>query len=253
MCRLLAWHSPTPVTAERVIAPDSSRLAELSRVHCDGWGFAGLSETGAIEWEMGSEPAHESPLFAKVAGTTRTASGIVHLRWATGDLAVSLGNTHPFTSASAPGEVAFVHNGLLPDADELLGDIDPDLVAAFRGETDSERYFGLFATNLRHASGDVVTALRRTADRLQDHAYTSLNAMILTPDQLAVVCLFKEENRPLDEEEDYFDLTWGESDGITSAWSTGVRSAEESHRPLENGTVLLINTRSGAHDVVSIG
>lgn len=252
MCRLLAWHSHTPVTAEQVIAPDSSRLAELSRVHCDGWGFADLTADGAIETAMGWEPAHESDLFAKVTGQVATSNGMVHLRWATGDLAVSLENTHPFTASGVPGEVAFVHNGLLPQADELIDEIDSDLVAAFRGQTDSERYFGLFATELRRESGDVVSSLRRTAKRLSDHAYTSLNAMILTPQTLAVVCLFKEENRPLDEDEDYFDLTWGERDGVISAWSTGVRTVDDSHHPLENGTVLLIDTRSGAHEIVSI-
>lgn len=252
MCRLLAWHSPTAQTAEQVISPDYHRLANLSRVHCDGWGFAQLTESGVIDTQMSEKPAHESPEFYQISNHVATSNGVIHLRWATGDLAVSLGNTHPFTTTTSLGDVAFVHNGFLPDADALLEDIDPAIVSAFRGDTDSERYFGLFATELLRENGDLVAALRRTAKRLADHPYTSLNAMILTPQKIAVLCLFKPEFRPLDEEEDYFNLTWGEQDGVVSAWSTGVRPSATVGAPLENGTLLLIDTQTGATDLVPI-
>lgn len=252
MCRLLAWHSQTPLTVEQVVAPDSHRLAELSQVHCDGWGFAKLNAQGELRTAMGSQPAHESPEFLRMTSNEATSNGIVHLRWATGDLAVSPGNTHPFTAKGSVGDIAFVHNGYLPEPEDLLDDINPQLVAAFRGETDSERYFGLFATELEHEGGDVVSALRRTAKRLSHKEYTSLNAMILTPSTIAVLCLFKPENRPLDEDEDYFDLTWGDQQGVVSAWSTGVRPSFNDGRPLDNGTVLLVDTSSGATSIESI-
>lgn len=252
MCRLLAWHSQVPMTAEQVIAPDSNRLTELSRVHCDGWGFAELSESGSLDTVMGSEPAHESPEFTRILTQSATRNGIVHLRWATGDLAVSMGNTHPFTARMPFGDIAFVHNGYLPEPEELIRDIDDDLIAGFRGETDSERYFGLFATELRHEGGNLVNALRQTTKRLVDQAYTSINAMILTETHLAVLCMHKPENRPLDEDEDYFDLTWGEDQGVVSAWSMGVRPNARNQQPLENGTVLLIDTHSGATDIIPV-
>lgn len=252
MCRLLAWHSSAPLTAEQVIIPDPNRLAELSRVHCDGWGFAELSESGRIMTVMGPEPAHESSQFAHVTQDVATRNGIVHLRWATGDLAVSLANTHPFTAQTPFGDVAFVHNGYIPDADDLIPDIDDDLVAAFRGETDSERYFGLFTTELRHEGGDIVSALRRTTKRLSDQAYTSINAMVLTTTHLAVLCQHKPENRPLDEDEDYFHLNWGVERGVISAWSMGVRPHAGMREPLENGTILLIDTRSGDYDIFPV-
>jgi predicted glutamine amidotransferase len=176
----------------------------------------------------------------------------VHLRWATEDLAVTLGNTHPFEASSDIGPIAFVHNGMLPGSAELLDDIDTDLVSSFRGDTDSERYFGIFMTELRREGGDIAAAMHRTAKRLSDIAYTSLNAMILTPRTLAVACLFKPENRPLDEEEDYFDLTWSNVDGTVSAWSTGVRPHAADSQPLANGTLLVVDIPTGNVDLVSI-
>ncbi|MDP4803904.1 MAG: class II glutamine amidotransferase [Candidatus Nanopelagicales bacterium] len=252
MCRLLAWHSPTPLTAEQVLSPNSDRLAELSRVHCDGWGFAQLMGDGDIDIRMGSEPAHESIEFKQTLATAATDNGVVHLRWATGALEVNLGNTHPFSTDTPAGQVVFVHNGFLPDSESLLADIDEDLIRAFRGQTDSERYFGFLITELRHENGDLVSALRRTVKKLADHAYTSLNAMILTPTTLAVMCLFNPENRPLDEDPDYFDLTWGETHGVIRVWSSGVRPNAEDDQPLRNGTVLMIDTHTGDTSLVSI-
>ncbi|MGA0092326.1 MAG: class II glutamine amidotransferase [Candidatus Nanopelagicales bacterium] len=252
MCRLLAWRTPRPVCPEELLGADRDSLATLSRVHCDGWGIATVEPPDALELLRGSEPAHMAPAFAEAMRSHASQAGLVHLRWATEDLAVTLGNTHPFDGTCDLGPVAFVHNGMLPRSEELLPDIDADLVASFRGDTDSERYFGLFMTELRREHGDIASAMQQTAKRLSDVAYTSLNAMILTPRTLAVACLFKPENRPLDEEEDYFDLTWSQQDGTISAWSTGVRPHAPGSRPLPNGTLLVVDIPTGNVDLVSI-
>lgn len=252
MCRLLAWRSAEPLCPETVLGADRDSLVDLSRIHCDGWGMATIETEEALLLERGSEPAHLSTAFADALVTRRARAGVIHLRWATEGLAVNIGNTHPFNALSDTGPIAFVHNGMLPVSADLISDIDDDLVRAFRGDTDSERYFGLFMTELRHEHGNIAAAMQRTSKRLSDVAYSSLNAMILTPRTLAVACLFKPENRPLDVAPDYFDLTWSAVDGVVSAWSMGVRPHAEGGQPLPNGTLLVVDIPSGAIDLVSI-
>ena len=252
MCRLLSWRTPHPVCPEELLGADRDSLVNLSRIHCDGWGIATAEPPDALYIERGPAAAHTDLAFARDMRSRAAQAGMVHLRWATDDLAVSLGNTHPFAAPSSLGPVAFVHNGMLPGSAELLPDIDADILTSFRGETDSERYFGIFMSELRRENGDIASAMQRTAKRLSDIAYTSLNAMILTPHTLAVACLFKPENRPLDEEEDYFDLTWSENQGTISAWSMGVRPHAEHAQPLPNGTLLVVDIPTGAIELVSI-
>lgn len=252
MCRLLSWRTPHPVCPEDLLGADRDSLVHLSRIHCDGWGIATAEPPDALYIERGAAAAHTDLAFARDMRSRAAQAGMVHLRWATDGLAVSLGNTHPFAATSSLGPVAFVHNGMLPGSSELLPDIDADIVNSFRGDTDSERYFGIFMSELRRENGDIASAMQRTAKRLSDIAYTSLNAMILTPHTLAVACLFKPENRPLDEEENYFDLTWSENQGTISAWSMGVRPHAEHEQPLPNGTLLVVDIPTGAIDLVSI-
>jgi predicted glutamine amidotransferase len=256
MCRLLAWRSETPLTPREVLGADADQLAELSRVHCDGWGYARVS-TGAdsgtaIAVDRGADPAHLSAEFRTVMQDDAATAGIIHLRWATEGLEVSLGNTHPFLASIPGGTVAFVHNGMVPESAALLPLVDADLQAEFRGDTDSERYFGVLMTELRRADGDVVDAYRRTAKLLADFAYTSLNSMILTPTTLAIACLHKPENRSRDVDEDYFHLTWGVHDGVVSAWSMGVHPHAADQRPLDNGHLLTVDLASGTIDLVPI-
>ncbi|MBM3690286.1 MAG: hypothetical protein FJW80_11680 [Actinobacteria bacterium] len=252
MCRLLSWRSPHPVCPEEVLGADQDSLSNLSRVHCDGWGIATAEPPDDLYIERGPVAAHTDPVFARDMRSRAARAGMVHLRRATDDLAVHLGNTHPFEAPSSLGPVAFVHNGMLPGSTELLSDIDADLVDSFRGDTDSERYFGIFISELRRENGDIAAAMQRTAERLSGIAYTSLNAMILTPNTLAVACLFKPENRPSDADDDYFDLTWSEDRGTISAWSTGVRPHADHAQPLPNGTLLVVDIPTGAIDLVLI-
>lgn len=252
MCRLLAWRSETPLTPREVLGADADQLAQLSRVHCDGWGYARVVTGTEIAVVRGAEAAYLSPEFGAVMQDDASMAGLVHLRWATEGLAVNLGNTHPFLASIPTGPVAFVHNGMVPESAALLPHVDADLQAEFRGNTDSERYFGVLMTELRRADGNVVDAYRRTAKLLADFAFTSINSMILTPTTLAVACLHKPENRSPDVDEDYFHLTWGVHDGVVSAWSMGVRPHAPDQRPLDNGHLLTVDLASGTIDVVPI-
>ncbi|MDA1173176.1 MAG: class II glutamine amidotransferase [Actinomycetota bacterium] len=249
---MLAWRSEEPLTPRAVLGADADRLDALSRVHCDGWGYARVTPNRTIAIGRGTEPAHRSSEFLTAMQDDAASAAVVHLRWATEDLAVNLGNTHPFSAPYYGDQVAFVHNGMIPESSLLLAHIDEDLTNSFRGDTDSERYFGLLMTELRREDGDVINAYRRTAKLLADFAYTSLNAMLITPKTLAVACLHKPENRHADFADDYFPLTWGVQDGVVSAWSMGVRPHAADKRPLDNGTLLTVDIASGAIDVVPL-
>jgi predicted glutamine amidotransferase len=252
MCRLLAWRSEVPLTPREVLGVDAGQLAELSRMHCDGWGYGRVVTGPGITVQRGAEPAHVSAEFLAAVENEAATAGLIHLRWATEGLDVNIGNTHPFLASIPGGTVAFVHNGMVPESAALLPLVDADLQADFRGDTDSERYFGVLMTELRRADGDVVDAYRRTAKLLADFAYTSVNSMILTPTTLAVACLHKPENRSPDVPENYFHLTWGVHEGVVSAWSMGVHPHAADQRPLDNGHLLTVDLASGTIDVVPI-
>ena len=90
----------------------------------------------------------------------------------------------------ADGRVAFAHNGSIrPPAalDELLTQRSQ---RARRGTTDSERYFLLVAQRLRDGATPA-EALRTTADEIAATTpFTSLNCLLLTPDELYAFCRF---------------------------------------------------------------
>ena len=51
MCRLLSWRTPRPVCPEELLGADRDSLANLTRIHCDGWGINHVvadAQTGAL-------------------------------------------------------------------------------------------------------------------------------------------------------------------------------------------------------------
>jgi glutamine amidotransferase len=159
-----------------------SGLRELAHEHQDGWGVARFDgDTAVIETAL--TPAHSCPRFSALGDSVETRSMLAHIRKA------SIGgvhphNTHPF---SARG-LAFMHNGTLRHFDEsraaLEAEIAPRWRAGLKGETDSERCFGLFLTYLddveHPSSRDVAKSLARvmrTVERLCDRHGEKRSAM----------------------------------------------------------------------------
>jgi glutamine amidotransferase len=178
MCRMFAVLSQEPVRIARAF----SGLRELAHEHQDGWGVARFDgDTAVIETAL--TPAHSCPRFSALGDSVETRSMLAHIRKA------SIGgvhphNTHPF---SARG-LAFMHNGTLRHFDEcreaLEAEIAPRWRAGLKGETDSERCFGLFLTYLddvAHPTGrDVAKSLARvmrTVERLCDRPGEKRSAM----------------------------------------------------------------------------
>ncbi len=248
MCRLFAWHSPAPLTVNEALATDADALRELSRIHQDGWGMA-FDANGHIELVRDVKAAHDSDLYDKATNETLSTDGIVHLRWATEELEVCLPNTHPFIKNGPAGPIAFCHNGGIPRGDLLNSLIDPDLIEGMEGDTDSEFYFAALITALRESENDFVAAYRQLLNDVDVLEYTSLNTLILTHEKLYVLCNHKPENLPAHVDADYYDLTWTTKDGVTTAWSSGVRPAVSDGTPLANGYLLEVDRTTGHTEI----
>ena len=244
MCRLFAWHSNEEISLAQALGKDFSTFTELSNLHRDGWGMA-IKNLGEIEVERDVNAAIDSSLYASASENLVSTDAITHLRWATENISVRIPNTHPFIKQGPNGPIAFCHNGGVARGAQLTSLIADDLLAELEGDTDSEQYFAALVTKLRESNGDFVAAYKELVKDLAPIHYTSVNALILTPDELVIVCQHKPENLSSDLEADYYELFWQTTNGITSAWSSGVRSDSNNFHALENGNLLRIDSGTG--------
>jgi predicted glutamine amidotransferase len=252
LCRLFAWHSTKPLSVTSVLGPDLQAFTELSTLHRDGWGIA-YGDADEIKLVRDTSPAHESKIYSDMLTQMQATNAIAHLRWATEELAVCIPNTHPFVKKSEMGEIAFIHNGGVTRGDSLTALIDADFLNQLEGESDSEQYFAALLTQLRKSGGDILAAYQALVIDFAPIHYTSLNAMILTETELVIVCQHKPENRSPELQPAYYDLFWQSSDGVTSAWSTGVRSNPNNVNEMKNGSLLRINRTTGDVATYEIG
>lgn len=235
MCRLFCWVSSTPITTTQALGSDLPLLTDLSTIHKDGWGGAFLNSDGSVSLERDTAAAHESDLYKKVIDEFATTCAMIHLRWATSNYQVCVENTHPFVNNA----IAFEHNGGFENAQALESRIDADLLASMEGQTDSEWYF-LYLQTLLRKHETVEDAYRELIPVMQELCpYSSLNSMIVTPEYLYVVSAHNPERLPAGMESDYYHLSWDQTSGVTSAWSSGVRS--RAGQPLANYHVLRVS------------
>ena len=245
VCRLLGWTTRAPSTLSELLgADDLADFAELSTKHGDGWGVARSTRFRRVSVRKRADAARTSPEFASWARRRRSDSGIAHLRWATMGLGIGPDNTHPFTN----GRVAFAHNGSIrPPAalDELLTDRSQ---RRRRGTTDSERYFLLVAQRLRDGASPA-EALRTTADEIAATTpFTSLNCLLLTPDELYAFCRFDPHGDLEDKDPEYYDLRYRVSgDAVVVSSSGWGRGWQE----LGNGDLLVVRRRTLETSVVA--
>lgn len=148
------------------IARAFSGLRTLAHEHADGWGIARFDgDTAVIETNL--TPAHSCPRFSAIGDDVETRSMLAHIRKASVG-SVHADNTHPFYARG----LAFMHNGTLRHFEErreaLEAEIAPRWRETLKGETDSERCFGLFLTYLDEvqapAPHDVARSLARVID-----------------------------------------------------------------------------------------
>lgn len=173
MCRLFGFRSVIPSQVHRSLVAADNALAVQSRAHPDGWGVAHYID-GAPHVTKSASGAMDCALFRRVSGIVASETVLAHIRRATqGPLSVL--NSHPFQH----GRWVFAHNGDIPDfarcREALEGEIAPRLRRFILGETDSERLFFLFLSELSRRVAprglsedlpleDVIAALRATVD-----------------------------------------------------------------------------------------
>ena len=218
-------------------ADDLGDFAELSTKHGDGWGVARSTRLRRVSVRKRADAARTSPEFADWARGRRTDSGIAHLRWATMGLGIGPDNTHPFTN----GRVAFAHNGSIRPPEALDGLLTQRSQRQRQGTTDSERYFLLVAERLRDGASPA-DALRTTADEIAATTpFTSLNCLLLTPDELYAFCRFDPDGDLEDKDPEYYDLRYRVSgDAVVVSSSGWGRGWQE----LANGDLLVVRRRS---------
>jgi len=252
LCRLFAWHSNEEISLAEALGEDFPTFTQLSSLHRDGWGMA-IKNRDGIKVERDVKAAIDSSLYANVSTNLVSSDAITHLRWATEDISVCIPNTHPFIKQGPNGPIAFCHNGGVARGADLTSLIADDLLGELEGDTDSEQYFAALITKLRKNNGDFVMAYKELVKDLAPIHYTSVNALILTPEELVIVCQHKPENLSADLEADYYELFWQTNNDITSAWSSGVRPDSPNFHNLKNGSLLHINIITGEITTHEIG
>ena len=201
MCRLMGFVSMQEQTLVEAAGEEFAEFAALSARHGDGWGIASCNEQEHPQLLLEPTRAKESKAFDQASHNLKTNGALLHLRWATGSLAVNEGNTHPF----AYRDYSFMHNGALTPPDAIDSFIDPKFAPSKRGETDSESYFYLIVTEIEKygIENGILSAIKI----IQSNAdYSSINCMFLTPTEFFVVNEHHDEKIPKGEPSDYYDL-----------------------------------------------
>jgi predicted glutamine amidotransferase len=237
MCRLLGWTTRVPTTLDDPLgADDLAAFTELSTKHGDGWGAARATRR-RVAVRKRPDAARTSAEFGRWATRRRADAGLVHLRWATLGLDIGPDNTHPFTD----GRMAFAHNGSIRPPAELDALLTERSRGRRRGTTDSERYFLAVAQRIRDGAAPE-EALRTTADEIAATlSFTSLNCLLLTPENLYAFCRFDAAGRWEDDDPEYYNLRYRVTPDAVVVASSGWGS---DWQELANGDLLVVRRRT---------
>jgi glutamine amidotransferase len=258
MCRLLGYAAPTPTTLADLIGERQCvSFRDMSRLHADGWGSAWLDDTaGATVIERVRDTisaGHTSPMVVAMEDEKARAR-IVHLRMATAGIPVTIENTHPFVTDG----VAFAHNGGVVPVSDLRALVEPDILASVEGATDSELYFALIRQYVSHGMTLFDAACETAVVLRARFPKASLNALVLSADEL--IAIHSSENAripltefqasglsdaelPLDHLNNYYRMSYlRTADGSTAFTSAGIDSS--GWTPLPPATVASVSLRT---------
>jgi predicted glutamine amidotransferase len=245
MCRLLGFVSSEEHTIAEIAGKDFINFSALSAKHGDGWGVATVDNQMHTQLVVEPTRAKDSAKFAEVTSNLKSDGALLHLRWATQGLAINNGNSHPFTY----DEVSFMHNGDIRPADSLDPFVDPELKTAMRGNTDSEKYFYsiISAAKKSNLLDGTLKAVKKIKEKL---TYSSINAMLLTPDKYIVVCEHNDERIPAGEGSDYYDLYYRKDAKGILVTSTGWN--QEGWTLIPNHSIAVIDRKTLMVEVLPI-
>jgi predicted glutamine amidotransferase len=233
MCRLLGWATRTPTTLRDLLGDDElDEFTALSCRHADGWGVA-RATADAVKVHKRPDAARTSRAFGLWSRGSASDLGLAHLRWATMGLAVGVENTHPFSD----GQLAFAHNGsvLHPGSVDRL--IDPEAGRLRRGTTDSERYFLAVLTRVRAGATPREALVETVDDIARISPFTSLNCLLVTPEELIALSRFDPAGPLEDKDPEYYNLRYRITDDAVVVSSSGWgRDWQE----LANGDLLVV-------------
>jgi predicted glutamine amidotransferase len=245
MCRLMGFVAQPPRSLREVIsAREYQSFEEFSRGrHSDGWGVA-WCEDSHVHMQKEAVPAFSSAQYQSLTDQPFDAA-LVHYRWATLSLEVDTGNTHPFRVDTT----AFAHNGSISPPTSLDALIDPDYARDLEGSTDSERYFRIVLGESQHFGprDGLRSAVVKIAESLH---YSSLNALLLTPEYLYAACWYSDAPLPEDLPDDYYEMRYLIRDGAVTIASSGWD--QSGWEVLGNGNMLSISRRTGEAEVLPI-
>ena len=212
MCRLLSYVSDSETNFPKVVGKDFQEFVQLSKVHCDGWGIT--DKNGEVFKE--ATPAYESKDFMSTLEKNPAQASLLHLRWATSNLPVNRENAHPFHY----GEYSFIHNGSITPPTSIDPFISPEYLKLAKTGNDSERYFLLVVEKMKEL-GDVQGVKAAVKVIKENTNYSSINAMILTPEKYLVVCEHNIDRIPAGEGPDYYELYYRKDEKGLLVSSTG--------------------------------
>ncbi|MCB9736794.1 MAG: class II glutamine amidotransferase [Deltaproteobacteria bacterium] len=176
MCRLFGFRSVIPSQVHRSLVAADNALAVQSQRHPDGWGVAYYVD-GAPHVMKTATGAMDCALFQHVSGIVASETVVAHIRRATQGVNSVL-NSHPFQH----GRWVMCHNGDVPAFADVREAVESAIAPRLRryvlGDTDSERIFFLFLTELakygplaqRLGVDEVITALEATVARVREIA-----------------------------------------------------------------------------------
>ncbi len=245
MCRLLGFVSIDEKTLVEAAGKEFTEFAALSARHGDGWGIATCNAERHPELLVEPTRAKDSIAFDRASRNLKSNGALLHLRWATGDLAINEGNTHPF----AYGDFSFMHNGSLIPPESIDSYVDPKYVSLRRGETDSESYFYLIVTEIEKYGVD--QGIHSAVSIIRKHAiYSSINCMFLTPTEFFVVNEHNDERIPHGELPGYYDLYYRTEDREVLVASSGWTQIGWTELP--NHSIMKVNRATLKIEVVDL-
>lgn len=247
MCRLLGFSSKNSSSLPKLVGQDLDKFVSLSKIHCDGWGYAHVEHSSARA-QMFREPIPAIDSLHLLEEIERpTDGGLLHFRWASTGLDVKESNTHPFSYEG----ISFIHNGSFRPFDNLAPFISEKFKKMVQGETDSELYFYYLLTEIdKHGFLSGITSALRFIKANIDHS--SANMMIMNKDFFVTACRYNQDRIPelFKNDVDYYQLRYKEFDGSVVVGSSGWD--QTGWTMLENNSLLIVDRIDQSHSTLAI-
>jgi predicted glutamine amidotransferase len=177
--------------------------------------------------------------------SNKSDGALLHLRWATSGLAVNKANAHPFHF----GKYSFTHNGSINPPTALDQYIAPRYLEEAVGNTDSERYFLLVVQKIEELG--LVPGVKAAVKIIKEHtSFSSINAMLMSPTKMIVICEHDNQKRPDFGGPDYYDLHYKEDEHAIIVGSSGW--PQDGWHKIANHTMLVIDRHDRSFETAKL-